>query len=50
MMSLMVVFGHMCIGRVVATEGDAASLAGPEMYPVSAVFDTFLTDILFCQL
>ena len=44
---LMVVFGHMRIGRVVAAKRDTACLTDPEMQPFIACFYTFFTDICF---
>jgi hypothetical protein len=45
MMGLVVMFGHMSIGAVVAAEGSAAGLTGAEVDPVVAGLDTFFTSV-----
>src|ERR1700722_6046666 len=46
-MRLMVVRGHMTVGRVVTAKGDAAGLAGTQMQPPAVNFDTFFANIFF---
>jgi len=47
MVGLVVVFGHMPVGRIIATQGSAAGLADPEVHPLIARLYTFFTDIVF---
>src|SRR6186713_1339657 len=49
MMRLMVVFGHMRLGRIVTAQSNATGLAGAQVHPVPAMLDAFFTDISFWQ-
>jgi hypothetical protein len=43
---LMIVPGHMPVGRIIAAEGSAAGLADPEVNPFITRLYTFFTDML----
>jgi hypothetical protein len=42
-------FCHVGVAGLVAAEGSPAGLAGTEVYPVVAGFDTFFADVFFGQ-
>jgi len=47
MMDLMIMRGHVPVGRIVTAKGDAAGLAGAQMQPPAVNFDAFLANVFF---
>lgn len=43
----MEMFGHVLVGRAVATQGNAACLAGSQVHPVIAGFNALLAYLVF---
>jgi hypothetical protein len=49
MMDLMIMRGHMPVGRVVAAKGYTAGLTGAQVQPPAMYFDAFFTNMFFCR-